>query len=211
MKAGWSTFACGAVLGAAAGFVAGHLAVWSRVGSTEAANQWVISLDPSAPVTAFLPESALSGSEGIDGDGTVYFPDVPASVNGPVHALGSARKRETTRGNANRSEPATLPAITSAAPLADNHGGESQQVRSIVERELHDATQQERDVWSDVLRGLPEADAIGILRLWRTLGGRVPQPPDHSAIMPRSLPGELQHAVPLAPSGPPSEGGTRPD
>jgi flagellar basal-body rod protein FlgG len=64
-------------------------------------------------------------------------------------------------------EPAALPPSADAAPLSQD--GQAA-LRAVLESELADLAPADRDVWLDVLEGLPAADAVGIVRLWKKFG-----------------------------------------
>ncbi len=64
-------------------------------------------------------------------------------------------------------EPAALPRTTAAVPIDSRTRKEADQLRELVARLLPNATPSEREVWFDVLHGLPEKEATEILEIWK--------------------------------------------
>lgn len=64
--------------------------------------------------------------------------------------------------------PARLEATEDARPIA--RGKASSVIRAIVEQELPDATDEERDIWAEELQGMPAAAMRNVLRLRRNSG-----------------------------------------
>lgn len=160
MRTGWGTLACGIVLGAAAGFVAGHLSAWTRAPA------------PHAPHPLFNATPDLSRALAADDadEGPVFFPEhvaPPAQATETVFADAVVDPVGDQHPQAAPREPAALPVPADAAPLSDDSRAT---LRTLLDAELADLTPADRDVWLDVLDGLPPADAVGIVRLWKKFG-----------------------------------------
>jgi flagellar basal-body rod protein FlgG len=168
MKAGWTTLTCGVVLGGALGFVGGQVAAWTRDTdrASTANTPWnadVVAPVPSADVTAGAPAD-------IADDQTVYFPEAtPAQA---VRAEGFSGVGDSHGGDSSgtASEPATLPGANDAQPINVREDQERHNLRRLIDAEMGAISDQDREVWEDVLRGLPAEDALGILRMWQRFG-----------------------------------------
>lgn len=163
MRSAWGIWVCGVVLGAAAGFVCGHVAAWSRVESPTGHHFSEMSADVGEVVAA--PE--LQASEG-----PVYFPDrlpsPPSRVDDPQMRYADATLERDEEKLSAVTEPAELPPPADAAPLSDS---EQDTLRAVLESELADLAPADRDIWLDALDGMPPKDAIGVVRLWKKFGG----------------------------------------
>ena len=174
MRIGWITGLCGIALAASVGYVVGQIVSATqrqtafRVGYVDAR---ALPDDELPPLVS--PAAAALAAEPEADESAVYFPsqlaDFPAAQSDAVHAAGVI---EATGGGPpprRTSEPAALPDAPDATPLTSSV--EDHRLRQIVESELSDVPEQEREIWIDALRGLPAEDALGILRLWRKFGG----------------------------------------
>lgn len=174
MRIGWITGACGVVLATSVGYVVGQI-----VSATQQQTALRVSyVDAAMPPDADLPEiaspaAAATATDARADESAVYFPsqlaDFPAAQSDAVHAAGvieATGGEETPRRGP---EPAALPDSPDATPLTSS--AEELRLRQIVESELSDIPEQEREIWIDALRGLPAEDALGILRLWKKFGG----------------------------------------
>lgn len=181
MRWQWGMFICGVLLGTAAGFVTGHVTAWSRAETRAAIRASAAAMPASAMPVVSGERNAHPGDE------PVFFPQPPVTGT-TIHAdatLDAARDRSPAA-----QEPATLPQPDAAAPLSAN--GE-RALRSLLEAELPDLPAGDRDVWLDVLQGLPPQDALGILRLWKRFGS-----------IPPALSRETPVATPLVPAPSPT-------
>jgi flagellar basal-body rod protein FlgG len=168
MKAGWTTLTCGVVLGGALGFVGGQVAAWTRgpdraTTADSAWNSGALTSPPPADVTAGAPAA-------ISDDQTVYFPQAtPAQA---VRAEGFSGIGDSHDGDSSgtASEPATLPGANDAQPINVREDQERHNLRRLIDAEMGNISDQDREVWEDVLRGLPAEDALGILRMWQRFG-----------------------------------------
>lgn len=166
MRMGWGTLACGLIVGAAAGFVCGHVAAWTH------ASQRPPQLKPVAALPALSGgfELALPLEPDLEPDGPVFFPQhlhPESGVNEPVHADAELAAGHAPKADASGHEPAALPEPAEATPLSDD---EDRTLKAILDSELAHLSPADRDVWLDVLEGLPPADALGIVRLWKRFG-----------------------------------------
>lgn len=159
MRTGWGTVACGIVVGAAAGFVCGHVAAWTQA-SAHRDDPSVAAAWPALTNQLAMPSLPDMSA---DADGPVFFPQhlhASTELAEPVHADAELAGGEPT-------QPAALPEAAAATPISE----ESQEtLRAILDAELSHLPPADRDVWLDVLAGLPPADAVGIVRLWKRFG-----------------------------------------
>lgn len=108
-----------------------------------------------------------------------YFPEAMSQPDEPAATWQAAVSRPTPdpslRVTADASiegddVPQALSPSPAAAPIDDRTSQREELARSIIKEELPDATAQEREVWYDVLRGLPAEDIKGILRMRKHIG-----------------------------------------
>jgi len=103
-------------------------------------------------------------------DGPVFFPQhlhAESEVDEPVHADAELTANDVPKAEVSGHEPAALPEPAEATPLTDDS---DPTLKAILEAELAHLSPADRDVWLDVLEGLPPADALGIVRLWKRFG-----------------------------------------
>lgn len=169
MSAGKATFIAGIVIGATTGFVSGHLTVWKR--SDPATNApdhrdaaaWASEdLNPVLPTIDFW--TPLSDPRRT---ADVYY--APAS-NVPDHTRLAAQPIDITPENDRAAPPTFLPP-TDASPIGT---GVVVDLHSMLDREAPELSESEREVWLDVLDGLGEEDAVGIVRMWKLHGSEWP-------------------------------------
>ncbi len=167
MSAGKATLITGIVVGATTGFVLGHLTLWSHVSSTQAA----------APEhkTASLPDDINPLLPDIDFWNPIEAPRLPGEVyysavaDSQVHTGEGTGPIDVSPPN-EHAPPSFLPP-PDASPIGTDTGVD---LRAAIEREAPDLSEQELEVWLDVLNGLSEDDALGILRMWKLNGGALP-------------------------------------
>lgn len=218
MKSGWIAGTCGLILGACLGYVAGNIAASGIQPLTFRTSTARPNGEAPRPLT--LPAASAIPSPGVEADdGAVFFPegalaDFPASSTEAVHAAGESTAPGHFEDSPSATEPAELPEAADAAPLAES--SDDPGLRRIVDHELPDLSEADREIWVDALRGLPREDIVGILRLWRKFGGTpasmLPGEPafdigtDDDAIGLRPEQNEVELPSPLVPDPPVSEG-----
>lgn len=164
MKLRWTTFLCGLVLAGLIGYVAG------AINSSSAAHVYRPANHSGSAAIARTPESPESEPSEVtfaeQSDGTVvYFPQFPQATGEAVQAEGVV-EFAGANAPARPAEPAELP-DADAAPLS---AIADERLREIINHELADVPDADREIWLDALEGLPPEDALGILRLWRKFG-----------------------------------------
>ncbi|HWL10264.1 MAG TPA: hypothetical protein VNQ76_17805 [Planctomicrobium sp.] len=93
-------------------------------------------------------------------------------------------------------EPQQLP-VGSAVPLGGNSPEDQNVIRELIDLELSHLKPEQRQVWYESLKDLDKSDAVGILKMWRLLGGPVSPSPGGEISFP-ALPDALDHpAVPV--------------
>ncbi|REJ98489.1 MAG: flagellar hook basal-body protein [Planctomycetota bacterium] len=184
MTRGWSTLACAAILGGAIGFAAGYLFPASRLSSS--------SSDPSGNWATFAPNAEFPHVSGETDTATeadsvaeqpVYFPDHAHSDQTAIAATNTALLVDAAAVGAETSEPGALPAGHGASPITGEEPADDD-LQGLLDAELADVPGEDRQVWLDVLQGLPPEDALGILRMWKRFGtqtGGIPASPSASA------------------------------
>lgn len=105
--------------------------------------------------------------------GSARTPTAQAEIpkaSAPPAIAGSAA-RETQAGSAPETEavPGKLPRPDDAAPIGDGGSGDDD-LSTIIEQELPDASAAERRIWREELRGMPPARARELLRLREQFG-----------------------------------------
>lgn len=177
MKWGWYSCVGAAAVASCVGYVAGSIATSSRQMAAPASASLAADLAWDSDLVAALESAALqtdAASEDDPGDTAVYYPDAtlprfPASETPAVHAAGVIEAAGGEQSPRRPPEPAALPDAPDAAPLPAS--SEERRLRQIVESELADIPEHDREIWIESLRGLPPEDALGILKLWRKFGG----------------------------------------
>lgn len=193
MRKDWGKLACGIVLGAATGFVGGHVSAWSR--ATAARPYGPNAADVGSPfqvaTRAPIPSEPHTGP--------VYFPD---HMRPPQAAAADTVRADAVMETAGEDGvPRALPEPAEATPLSDDAANA---LRAILDTELSDLDPADRDVWLDVLTGLPPEDAVGIVRMWKKFGTG---PGLHSEAHRADAPPPALTPSPLAPA-PFSDAGT---
>jgi len=176
MSSSRATFVSGMTFGIAVGLVAGHFFIWHRV--------------PTSPTDTELGAPAPYFATGDFEDFETVDVDPPAIVATPNpeplspieaspspldHAIAisdeetvvTAQLPEVTESTP---EPQPL-AIDQAAPLESLSKRSEAEIRALIDLELPNAPQSQRDVWFDALRDLGEEDVAGVLRMWKLFGG----------------------------------------
>ncbi len=167
MSAGKATLITGIVVGATTGFVLGHLTLWSHVSSTQAA--------PPDHKTASFPDDFNPLLPEIDLWNPIHSPRLPGEVyyssvaDSQVHTGEGTGPIDVSPPD-EHAPPSFLPP-PDASPIGTDVGFD---LRTAIEREAPNLSEQELDVWLDVLNGLSEDDALGILRMWQLNGGALP-------------------------------------
>jgi len=75
-----------------------------------------------------------------------------------------------------KSEPEQLQ-VGDAVPLSQNTERDQQIVHGIIEIELAHLPEDKRQVWFDALKDVNKEDVAGILKMWKLLGGPIPEAP----------------------------------
>jgi|GEM_PF-4471948 len=175
MKAGQATFISGMVLGVALGFTAGHVLLWSPsseappVLSTTAARP--VSTGESPFVAPAFPIDA-SGTDDLPFDladmlgDDLSYTDMPEPQSGTVYA--EAQIPSLAQNGID--EPQTLPPSPASPLTKRSDEADDSRLQDLLDSELSDATDEEREIWIDVLRDLPAEDALGVLRMWKKFG-----------------------------------------
>lgn len=163
MRNGWGMWVCGVVLGAAAGFVCGHVAAWSRV--EKHSDDHAVPFQAEAAANITPPEAEFD-------DGPVYFPDrvaPPLAQNDGDEMMHADAVLGTGQAHpAAVSEPAALPEPADAAPLSE---AEQHTLGALLDSALEDLAPADREIWLDALEGMQPEDALGVVRIWKQFGG----------------------------------------
>jgi len=186
-------FASGLVLGLGIGLILGHFFRQSPV-----SNAPLMQVSPER-VAFNLPVEAAS----IETHSLLSHPDSMEleldetsddflSGPGPLrNALAMEPSHETLRPATNQAAPQTLSkeikpdrseepgqlTISDASPLAQNSPRDQQIIRGIIDIELKHLPQDKQQVWFEALKDVNKEDVAGILRMWKLLGGPIPEAP----------------------------------
>ncbi|MCA9110340.1 MAG: hypothetical protein KDA52_10350 [Planctomycetaceae bacterium] len=174
-------FGCGIVLGVCLGFAAGHFTLWGRINRSDdfAQNPFQVDdslhgqspshLNPERPTAAVGPE--VPRSDSVPGP---FFAAAARRLMGPTEeeSLSAHPVRVATdiTPRATASTPDSL-SFSDAAPIDEETQLREQVTRTIIAQELPHSTEQEQEIWFDVLRGMEAADVKGILRMRKHVGG----------------------------------------
>lgn len=167
MSAGRAFFVTGIVIGATTGFTLGHLALWGRCPLPES----VASSVPRTSLDSPLSDSPTALSE--------LDPWNPLGAMTPPNGIYYAPVSDSRDANDGESLPIDVsppsegpaPPSLLPPPNASPLGvGINFDLKGAIEREVPDASPEQVDVWLDVLKGLNEEDAVGILRMWQLHG-----------------------------------------
>ncbi|SFJ61676.1 hypothetical protein [Planctomicrobium piriforme] len=190
-----ANFASGLVLGIGVGLALGHFVFW-RNAATDSKAPAQIAFELSglpdfnlAMQTAMLPELAIASSvEDLN----------PIEDEDPVRPLRNALAMETSPetktervpAEKNHLTPVSQPAqfdeplaepqplpLGTAEPLPGNSQKDQQTIQGIIDLELEHLSQEQRQVWFDALKDVNKEDVAGILRMWKLLGGPIPETP----------------------------------
>ncbi len=172
-------FGCGIVLGVCLGFAAGHVTVWTRISPSEDTAQNPFVADASTDVQ---PSNLVESEHSVIGDG--LRASRRSGMPGPFFAEAARRIRTPTeeaswqpqrvRVATDTSPSALVPdalSFSNAAPIDEETQLREQVTRTIIAQELPHSTEQEQEIWFDVLRGMEAADVKGILRMRKHVGG----------------------------------------
>ncbi|QDU40094.1 Flagellar basal-body rod protein FlgG [Maioricimonas rarisocia] len=175
MKAGQATFISGLVLGAALGFSAGHVLVWSSTSKAPpsrdmAETQPVFTSESPFFSTALPIDATNAGDEAFDFtemiDEDLSFSEMSAPQSGTVYA--EAQVPSPAQNGID--EPQTLPPSPASPLTTRSDAANERRLQNLLDSELSDATAEEREIWIDVLRDMPPEDALGVLRMWKKFG-----------------------------------------
>lgn len=208
MESGHRTFVAGMVLGVVIGLAGGHIALWSRYAALpipvgEAPSKFAAGTFPQVFQTAELPWepqelSTAFSTSAVPDAATIAASETPKLLKlpAPDDALLAGQTPVIPEVPAVTSEPVlTEPAplrVPNASPLADAQPAEpsatATAIRELVETELANRPQHERDVWFDSLKDLSLPHAVGVLEMWK-LSGRPAPLGVNPGRLPRDLPG----------------------
>jgi len=197
MRTGWGLLACGVVVGAAAGFVCGHVAAWTHASVRPPERTSFAAVPPLGGFELLVPVD-----EDAEPEGAVFFPQhlhPPAEGHQPVHADAELAAGDVSGHEVSGHEPGELPEPAEATPLSDD---DDRTLRAILESELAHLSPADRDVWLDVLEGLPPADAVGIVRLWKRFGSGpgLADESHHANALPESIAPSILLPTPNSPA-----------
>ncbi len=168
MSAGKATFVSGIVVGVTTGFILGHFTLWKRASTIHSSAQAEteafvpFDLNPLWPTEEFLDPHRASQRFG-----EVYYAPVSDSRE---QAQLAVQPINITPEGVGPIPPTFLPP-PDATPIGS---GVAVDLREMLTREAPELSEQEAEVWLDVLNGLSEDDAVGIIRMWQLNGGDWP-------------------------------------
>lgn len=185
MKMQQGLFASGLILGVGLGLILGHFLRPSSL--PQVAPPQVAGLCPVPFDTSMFFSSPLTnerGSEEPDAELDHALEGLLPTTSPLQNALAikSAREpdHETTSQlvpvHPSENEPGTLK-VEQAAPLAANTARDRETIRGIIDIELSHLPEEKRKVWFDALKEVNKEDVAGILRMWKLLGGPIPEVP----------------------------------
>lgn len=169
------TFACGTCLGLAIGFAAGHVSFWNRLAARmPVSHSEQFTIGPSGldlPALEPISDPPLpTPSPG----GAVVLND-PDLGDEPVHADAVAETPGSPPSTFRAGDARPLKPISKSVQQAQQT--ESQDVQPLdpevvemLKDELKSATDQQREVWADALRGMTPEDAAGVILMWKKFG-----------------------------------------
>lgn len=176
-----ANFLSGTVLGVVLGLSLGHVTIWRR-GDSWGDDRPREVMYPGTPFeyslgtrTAALPSGAYSDAALAE----VPADDEPTEGSPLQNAI--AITRDERESPAPRNDPPAFPVdepqplnVEAAQPIPQQRRNDADIVRALIDSELGDLPQQQREVWYDALKGETREDAAGILRMWKLFGGPLP-------------------------------------
>ncbi len=199
-------FVAGIVLGSALGFMSGHALIWSRVETPE---PFLVldssSVSPSIRVANAPPQlfpTDLSTDYTIPQIGTA--PDNAGSAVALRHgeAAGPPAVPQLRPLDIRRDEPQPIP-VGESSPLAEVTPPKTnvkkvdeefaRQLRKLIDSELSEFPQAQRDVWFESLKEFSPDHVQGVLQMWKRFGAPTPPP---LGVDPIFRPSELHNPAP---------------
>ena len=180
-------FISGLVLGLGSGLILGHFLHPAAGVESSTAPRFVFNDAPLS--TRFLPSPGGAIAPGSLSD-DVELDDALEGLLPSSSPLQNALAFETSREETHQSTGQFVPVppdspqsepepltVKKAAPLATNSAQDQQTIRGIIDIELSHLPEEKRQVWFDALKDVNKEDVAGILRMWKLLGGPIPETP----------------------------------
>lgn len=176
------TFLAGVVFGMGLGLLAGHFTLWRsprpagvdqlgapvHFGTSHAAPQGVPYFERSASFP--LEQFETAEDEEVS---TYPSPLANALALELVDESASPTSGEVS-ASPRRLQPIDEPQpldIPVAEPLSEHQTRNEQFVRELIQSELGESTEAQREVWFEALKDLRREDVAGVLRMWKLFGG----------------------------------------
>lgn len=198
MTSRWSYLTCIALAAGTTGFLAGFLVIRAPAPVSESTRRPATETADRQPMPAHFPgkESSGLGDAGY-ADDLMYFPE---TVLADAEALAP---EDSLSRFPHSAEPGFLPQPSSTATPLTPIPVRSSGLEQLIDAEFSGLSDQQREVWLEVLGGLPLEDAAGILRIWKQFGrgaGRnsVPLLPENPNPGGPGLPADSSHSFQLA-------------
>ena len=189
MDSGHSNFLSGLILGGVVGLATGHLTLWSHsiaeVPVMEAESPYFDELGTDlGEKSAVLPPEYF---QFLNEDGSDQT-EVPSPFENAIAFETKAPDEEETSVEETKVAEASPPvvqipldpeqieepqplAIPDAQSLKVHTAKSEQEIRELIDRELPNAPQSQKDVWFDSLKDLETDDVTGVLKMWKLFGG----------------------------------------
>lgn len=193
MSSSRSGFFSGTIFGIVLGLVLGHFTLWNH-----SAKPPLMSLE-TVPIQETVP-NGMSYDLGKKSASLPFYPEVtpPPISDAPLdHELEDApvvsplanaialEAVELQAANLPGDEPAVVeiptPAeepkpleIEDAAPLEVHATGDDGAKRKAIDEELSDIPESQREIWFESLKEMHVDDALGVIRMWKAIGGPIP-------------------------------------
>lgn len=174
-------FFSGTVLGVALGLCLGHFTLWRTTTAPGNPTSHTV-VHPGTPFEYSLGPRLAALPMGAYSDAAlheVHPDDEPANGSPLRNAIAISRDEQGAASAPTRpipppvDEPQPLN-VETAQPILQQSPKEAAIVRALIDSELVDLPQHQREVWYDALKEESREDAAGILRMWKLFGGPLP-------------------------------------
>ena len=188
MNSGRASFLSGVILGLAAGIPVGYFPVWhspaSEPSTPESPLPSMINLGPSVETSFDLGDPSAGLAPMFESPEAVTLPDdsplknaIAVNTSSPPASLPLYEEPPVMMTQTAGVEPQPLN-VSEAEPIRDLDSSSAASIRSLIERELSDISEGQREIWFDSLKDLSEQDVQGVLRMWKLFGAPMSDSPD---------------------------------
>lgn len=219
MSSSRSHFLSGTIFGVVLGILGGHFAIWRHVPERLpfvsetfqqpefAVQEMAYDLGQKSAALPFFAEDELEPVDEFSEPGRTDFPPSESPLANAI-AVGTVEVQTIEATNPGIKHPAVVEIATpaeeplaleigDAAPIETHLSKNDIAVRKAIDEELNSLPEQQRDIWFDSLKEMHVDDAVGVIRMWKAIGGPIPGFGEDSLILAPQL-----KSSPTAPAAP---------